>query len=307
MRHIGRPALSTQHLIFNLFGDYLAAPGQAVATAGLLEVLSLLGVGERAARSTLSRMKRRGWLEPRRIGRCSSYRPTPKARRLLQEGSRRLFGRQPESWDGTWHLIAYSLPRERRLTRHRLRTRLSWLGYGTLQPGTLIAAYPRTQEVQRLLRELEVQPYVHVFAGARLDPAEQDRVVDRCWDLPAIDLRYAAFVEQYAPLLREARARQERDGGPPLSEGFLTRFRATSDYAEFPRIDPFLPDELLPRHWRGALAIQLLTELRALLQAPAKQYLRTTLRLGSRWQRRPPKITASAPIARKPAPETAFG
>src|SRR3972149_1125625 len=201
MRHIGRPALSTQHLIFNLFGDYLAAPGQAVATAGLLEVLSLLGVGERAARSTLSRMKRRGWLEPRRIGRRSSYRPTPKARRLLQEGSRRLFGRQPEPWDGTWHVIAYSLPRERRLTRHRLRTRLSWLGYGTLQPGTLIAASPRTQEVQRLLREPEGPPYVHVFAGARLDPAEQDRVVARCWDLSAIDARYGDYPDHSRPIL----------------------------------------------------------------------------------------------------------
>src|SRR3989304_3543163 len=126
MRHIGRPALSTQHLIFNLFGDYLAAPGQAVATAGL-------------------------------------------------------------------------------------RPRLSWLGYGPLQPGTLIAASPRTQEVQRLLRELEVHPYVHVFAGARLDPAEQDRVVARCWDLPAIDARYAAFVDRYASLLRETRSRQQPD------------------------------------------------------------------------------------------------
>ena len=307
MRHIGRPALSTQHLIFNLFGDYLAAPGQAVATAGLLEVLSLLGVGERATRSTLSRMKRRGWLEPRRIGRCSSYRPTPKARRLLQEGSRRLFGRQPEPWDGTWHLIAYSLPRERRLTRHRLRTRLSWLGYGTLQPGTLIAAYPRTQEVQRLLRELEVHPYVHLFAGAHLDPAEQDRVVERCWDLPAIDVRYAGFVEHYARLLRETRNRQQRDGGLPLSESFVARFQATSDYAEFPRIDPFLPDELLPRHWRGGVAMQLLAELRAMLQAPAEQYLRTTLLLGSRLPRRPSMDSGPTPGARRPAPESAFG
>jgi len=307
MRHIGRPALSTQHLIFNLFGDYLAAPAQAVATAGLLEVLSLLGVGERAARSTLSRMKRRGWLEPRRIGRRSFYRLTPKARRLLLEGSRRLFGRQPEPWDGTWHLIAYSLPRERRLTRHRLRTRLSWLGYGMLQPGTLIAAYPRTLEVQRLLRELEVHPYVHLFAGAHLDPAEQDRVVERCWDLPAIDVRYAGFVEHYARLLRETRNRQQRDGGLPLSESFVARFQATSDYAEFPRIDPFLPDELLPRHWRGGVAMQLLAELRAMLQAPAEQYLRTTLLLGSRLPRRPSMDSGPTPGARKPAPESAFG
>ena len=52
-------------------------------------------------------------------------------------------------------LLTFSLPNERRLTRHRLRTRLSWLGFGPLQPGTLIAARPRTDEVRREVLELD--------------------------------------------------------------------------------------------------------------------------------------------------------
>ena len=274
-------------------GDYVHPAGGAARTLGLLEVLRVLGVGERAARSTLSRMKRRGWLESHRQGRRSSYQITPKGRALLEEGSRRLFGPRPEPWNGTWHLIAYSLPGERRLTRHRLRTRLSWLGYGSLLPGTLIAAYPRTAEVTRVLHELEVHPYVHVFANAQLDSDEQDRVVARCWDLPAIDTRYAGFVDHYAPILRDLRSRQERLGDLPADEGFVWRFWATYDYSQFPRIDPFLPEELLPRHWRGGAASQLLVELRALLHEPAERFLKETLHREPRG-RRPARAGAPA-------------
>ena len=271
MRHMDAPPPSTSDIVFNYLGDYVNPAGGVAWTGHLLRVLKVLGVGERAARSTLSRMKRRGWLEARRHGRRSLYRVTPKARDLLEEGSRRLFGPRQEPWDGTWTVITFSLPGERRLTRHRLHTRLSWLGFGNLLPGTLIAAYPREAELRRVLHELEVHPYVHVFAGARLDPAEQDRIVARCWDLPAIDTRYREYIDRYGPMLSETRSGLRR--GLPAEQGFVWRFWATYDYLQFPRIDPFLPDELLPRHWRGGDAWQLLAELRTLLQEHAQQFL----------------------------------
>ena len=277
MRHIDRATPPTRHIIFNLLGDYVNPAGGAAWTSALLGMLRVLGVRERAARSTLSRMKRSGWLESRRKGRRSLYKLTPRTRDLLEEGTRRLFGLRPESWDGTWSVITYSLPGERRLTRHRLHTRLSWLGFGNLLPGILIGAFPRAAEVRRVLYELEVHPYVHVFTGARLDPTEQDRVLTHCWDLPAIDALYGEFLDLYAPVLREIRTRPRRAGGLPAEQAFVWRFWATYDYLQFPRIDPFLPDELLPRGWRGSAAFQLLAELRALLQQPTDQFLRGTL------------------------------
>jgi len=275
MRHIEPTGPSTRDIIFNFLGDYVNPSNGVLWTSHLLMVLKVLGVGERASRSTLSRMKQRGWLVARRQGRRSLYQVTPKAHELLEEGGRRLFGPRQELWDGTWTVVAFSLPGERRLTRHRLHTRLSWLGFGNLLPGTLIAAYPRAAEVRRVLHELEVHPYVHVFAGARLDPAEQDRIVARCWDLSAIDARYGDYLDHYRPILNEVRRGLPR--GVTAEQGFVWRFWATYDYSQFPRIDPFLPAELLPRHWRGGDAWQLLTELRALLQEQARQFLKETL------------------------------
>jgi len=276
VQYIERPAPRPQRIVFNLFGDYILPAGGTAWTAGLLDVLELLEVSQRAARTTLSRMKRRGWLEAQRVGRRSLYRATPKALALLREGGERLFGPRPGPWDGTWHLIAYSLPAEQRLTRNRLRTGLSWLGYGAVQPGTLIAAHPRADEVKRLVRDLEVGDYIHMFRGARLDPKESGRIVRGSWDLPEIDARYGAFLTRYKPALRRA-----QDGHAPHrpltpEECFAWRFWATYDYSEFPRIDPILPDELLPRRWRGHQALALLTELRRLTYEPAWEYLRRT-------------------------------
>ena len=276
MRHVDRPSPSTQHLVFNLYGDYLVRWGGAAPTAGLLEVLRVLGVGERAARSTLSRMKQRGWLVARRFGRRSAYAVTPRGRTLLEEGDRRIFGDREQAWDGRWHLITYSLPPSRRLTRHHLRTRLMWLGYGSLQPGVVISAFARAEEVAAVLGELKAGPDVHVFAGAHLPADEAGRIVSRCWDLTAIDDRYAQFLNRYAPLARELRRR--RTAIAPV-EGFQWRFWATYDYSEFPRIDPFLPIDLLPRGWRGDTAYELLRELRETLRRPAETYLQETLGL----------------------------
>jgi PaaX-like protein len=56
------PNVRAQFLILTLFGDYILPRGGTIWTTSLLALLDLLGVGERAARSALSRMSARGWL-----------------------------------------------------------------------------------------------------------------------------------------------------------------------------------------------------------------------------------------------------
>jgi phenylacetic acid degradation operon negative regulatory protein len=266
-------------LIFNLFGDYVYPRRVAVPTAGLLKVLALLGVSERAARSTLSRMKGKGWLRAHRKGRRSLYSLTPRARALLEEGSRRLFGPPPQRWDGRWHLVIYSLPQEMRSVRHQLRTRLSWLGYGMLQPGSMVSANPRRQEVENLIAELNVGPYVHAFSQAHLDNSDPQHVVGRCWDLPALNERYARFIERHQPLYESFLQQQRELGSIPQDEAFKFRFWVTYEFSSFPRQDPNLPPELLPPGWLGRRAAQLLADYRALLKEPAEAFINRTLNI----------------------------
>ena len=272
-----RPSVRTQFLIFNLFGDYVFPRQRAVWTASLLDVLRVLGVGDRAARSTLSRMKQKGWLEASRDGRRSAYRLTPRGAVLLEEGSRRLFGPRLADWDGRWHLVIYSLPQEMRALRRELRARLSWLGYGMLLPGTMVAAHARREEVEAILGELDAERYVHFFTGSHLELGSDREIVQRCWDLESLNQRYARFVERHQGDLRPIQRRHQVGNGTTPEQGFVLRFWVTYEYASFPRQDPNLPDELLPHDWQGDKAAQLLADHRAMLLEPAEAFIRSTL------------------------------
>jgi phenylacetic acid degradation operon negative regulatory protein len=271
--------IQAQPIIFNLLGDYVYPFGDRVWTSSLLDVLRVLEVGERAARSALSRMKQSGWLSSHRNGRRSAYSLTAQTKVLLEEGTHRLFGPRPQDWDGCWHLVVYSLPQEHRKLRRHLRTRLSWLGYGMLQPGTMVAAFPRREEVIALIRELQVEPYVHFFSSSTLETAEGQEVVSRCWDLPELDRRYTRFVDRYRPSYTAFRRRKGKGGALPHKESFIHRLWITYEYSSFPREDPNLPPELLPAAWSGAQAAELLMDYRALLKDAAESYAQSTMQV----------------------------
>jgi DNA-binding transcriptional regulator PaaX len=154
-----------------------------------------------------------------------------------------------------------------------------------------------------------------MFRGARVDPEEGGRIVRGCWPLPEIDARYAAFLARYKPALRRLQNGHAPHRTLTPDECFAWRFWATYDYSEFPRIDPLLPDALLPRRWRGNQAYALLTELRRLTYEPAREYLRRTGLLApaspngaaAKKTREPAAGTAALPFRRQGIREPAHG
>ena len=272
-----RPAVRTQFLILHLFGDYVIPRERRAWTGGLIDLLRVLGVSERAARSTLSRMKCKGWLESTKDGRRSAYHLTPKGRALLEEGSRRLFDPRPKDWDGNWHIVIYSLPQDQRSLRRELRTRLSWLGYGMLLPGIMVSATARSAQVRALLRELRAEPYVYFFTGSHLERLGDREIVARCWDLVDINRRYARFIRQHEGDLKLMRGLHRQGDGLRPESGFVHRFWVTYEYSSFPRLDPNLPDELIPAGWLGDSAAELLAEYRGLTRAAAENFIESTL------------------------------
>ncbi len=279
---MSRPKAQTQFIVFNLYGDYVNPRGDSVWTSGLIDVLHVLGVGERAARSTLSRMKQKGWLRAQKDGRRSAYQLTPRGKHLLDEGRRRLFGPRQTQWDERWHLVIYSLPQEMRAARHQLRTGLTWLGYGMLSPGTMIAAYPMKAEVQALIDELGVADYVDFFTDSKLEMARHKEIVARCWDLPSLNDRYARFIERNRSAFDQLILNGSNGDGLSRDESFERRFWTMYEYSSFPREDPQLPKKLLPKGWRGIEAAELLNEVRATLKEPAEEFIDSTLGIHTR-------------------------
>lgn len=260
---LGEGPVSTQFVIFNLFGDYLLPRGGAIWTNRLLRLLELLGIGERAARSTLSRMKQEGWLATRKFGRHTQTTVTRRGRAILEQGNQRIFEPPLERWDGQWRLVVYSMPEEKRELRNELRKKLVWYGFGNLAPGAWVSPHERQAELEAILDELAVRRYVSLFTGRHVGSLSDQELVARCWDLPALAAAYGAFVARHQGPYDELRAA----GAAPLPPAscFVRRFWLTYDFQPFPRKDPNLPPELLPDPWVGHAARQLFTAYRRLL------------------------------------------
>lgn len=272
-----RRSTRTQILLFTLYGEYIVPRGGEAPTGALLELLSLLGVSERAARSTLSRMSQRGWLASARTGRRSRYRVTPRGLRVVRGGEVRIFEPRRTRWDGRWHLVVYSVPEGKRRLRAALRTRLGWLGFGHLAPGTWLSPADRRAEVEADLDDLGARRYATYFSDTHLHLISDEEVVQRCWDLSALNRGYSAFLKRYQPALAEAESAFTAGEPLPPAECFRRRFWLTLDYAEFPRRDPNLPAPLLPANWRGGEAAEVFLTYHRLLREPSETFVTRTL------------------------------
>jgi phenylacetic acid degradation operon negative regulatory protein len=271
MKNPERPSVRTQFLIFTLFGEFILPRGGAIWTSDLLSLLNMLGVSERAARTTLSRMSRNDWLTASKEGRRSRYSLTPRGWALLKQGEQRIFEPPADSWNGLWQIVAYSLPEKKRRVRHALRQRLVWLGFGALATGAWISPHDRQTEVKNLCVELGVQEYVEIFSNARLDSSLDQELIQRCWNLSDLETQYKDFIARFETEYRKS----EKLGCDGLSPqiAFARRFWLMHHFQAFPRKDPNLPASLLPSEWVGFKARRLFEDYRRLLELSANQFV----------------------------------
>lgn len=273
IQELEKPPVQTQFLIFTLFGDYVLERGGTIWTRDLLYFMKVLGVSERAVRSTLSRLTSKGWLVSQKQGRRSHYSLTPKGYLLLEKGGRRIFEPNVADWDGQWHLVLYSLPEDMRDARHALRTQLTWQGFGSLTPGVWVSAHNRVEEVRDLVDDLSIALYVEQFYGPHFGMASDKELVQRCWPLDDLAAYYQRFIAHYKPQYLECLAQENGVYTPDLEMCFLHRYWLTYEFQAMPLKDPNLPAALLPPDWIGFVGRDLFYNYHQLLGKYANQFV----------------------------------
>ncbi|HVB39216.1 MAG TPA: PaaX family transcriptional regulator C-terminal domain-containing protein [Vicinamibacterales bacterium] len=274
----------SQDLVFTLYGDYLLGRDGPVWVGSLITLLGSLGVSPVATRTVLSRMTHKGWLTAERRGSRGYYGLTKRGRRLLETGRERIYHPpRHESWDGRWYLVAYSIPESGRHRRDALRVKLQWLGCGLLANGLWITPHDVRPELEDIAASLKVSKHLEIFHAEHLGYASTGQLVAECWDLAAINRRYAAFLDRWAPTLTHcaacrragAGATAGRPGEPclPPQDCFVRRFELVHQYRAFPQEDPFLPAPLLPADWKGDEAARVFETCHAVLAEPAERYV----------------------------------
>ena len=240
---------SARSLLMTVLGEYVLPRGTPVWTLSLVRALALLEVEEKSARQALARSAAEGWLRSQRSGRRVRWELTEPGRRLLSEGASRIysFGREGMRWDGRWLILLVSVPEVKRDLRHRLRTRLTWAGFGTAAPGVWLSPQPaREAEARRILADLGLAEGSMSFLASYGSVGTPETVVSLAWDLDSLASRYEAFCAAFGGL-RPATAAQM----------FTAQARLVHEWRRFPFLDPQLPGELLPDGWAGALAAEL--------------------------------------------------
>jgi phenylacetic acid degradation operon negative regulatory protein len=158
-----------------------------------------------------------------------------------------------------------------RKKRHSLRTQLSWLGFGSLSPGTWISPHDRTAELTDTFSVLDVKNQVDIFSGVYLGPDTVKNLVARCWNLNELECQYQDFISR----IKHDFTHFEKNGDAGLSpdEHFVNRFWLTHEFQTFTLNDPNLPSALLPEDWVGYEARQLFTHFYQALGPEANRYV----------------------------------
>lgn len=256
-------------LIVTIYGLYARQAGGWLSAASLVRLMAELGVDEPAVRSSISRLKGRGLLEPVRTAGVAGYALSERARTILREGDRRIFERQRAAAGDNWLLAVFSVPETERDKRHLIRSRLSWLGFGTVSSGIWIAPAHVEQEVRDVLQAAGLTEYVDLFRADYLAFRPAAVQVERWWDLAGLEAVYEHFIDEYGALLASWRRRRRPDD----AAAFADYVRALTHWRRLPYLDPGLPADLLPANWRGARAADVFFELKRRLESAARRHV----------------------------------
>jgi len=264
------PDRSPRHLILSLFGLYArehppTSSGQGanwLSVRSLIALMADLDVDAAATRSSVSRLKKRGVLEPTRVDGQAGYALSAGTLAVLREGDARIWSRPRALVDDGWLVVVFSVPEAERGKRHELRSLLTRLGFGTAAPGVWVAPGTAYDETLAALDRAGLTSYTELFRGDYLGAGSAR--VGEWWDLPAVAALYDEFVADHRALTRL------RD--PEPARAFASYVPMLTAWRRLPYLDPGIPLSLLPTGWPGIRAGDLFAELDQRLRGPAAKH-----------------------------------
>ncbi len=165
-----------------------------------------------------------------------------------------LGGRDPERcwderWDGLWRMVVFDLPEREPGPRKRLWRWLRANRFGCLQNSLWIKPVLDVGlERQWSADHPDLQIFA-VFEGRPRSGASDEEIVAGAWDFEEIDRNYGDYVAH----LKEAPTRGQKTApAPEVLRGWIRQENLL--WRRAVRMDPLLPNQLLPKGYRGRAA-----------------------------------------------------
>lgn len=150
----------------------------------------------------------------------------------------------PPKWSGEWYLVSFDIPEKLRRKRDILRKKLKELGFGKLQDSIWICPFNFLGEVEEILKEHSLIPYVILSISDKVGRIGSRRLAEKVWKISKIQKEYQKFISEFE------------------EKGNLSPLEAIFRYQSILEKDPRLPKELLPDDWAGEEAYKLYLKIR---------------------------------------------
>ncbi|MEQ4723655.1 PaaX family transcriptional regulator C-terminal domain-containing protein [Nonomuraea sp. B19D2] len=248
-----KASASARSVLLTILGEFVLPRRGEVWTGTLVDALGALGIEEKSARQALARTAAEGLLDSVRHGRKVRWSLTEAGDRLLREGTERIYGfmRGPRDWDGRWLVLTAGVPETQRRLRHRLRTKLTWLGLGSPSPGLwVIPDAAKEAAVRDVVRELQLEDRAYAWTGPSAGIGDTAKLITAAWDLDDVEKRYLGFIERFQGMTAASGR-----------EAFAGQVLLIQEWRRFPFLDPDLPAELLDHDWPGPRAAAVFHDL----------------------------------------------
>jgi len=264
------PGRNSRSTVVTFLGAVVRPLGAWMPISGTVDLLTQAGLDAPAVRTAVHRLKGNGWLESAARDGARGYALTSTALDTLAAGDEVIWhARTPADLVDGWCIVHFGVPESMRTQRHRLRARLSALGFGNIGTALWIAPARMRAAAERAVGELGLEAHAAVFVGAYHGTQDLTALLYDSWDLAAIDQGYRDFVAEHAPVADAAeRAR------PEPAQAFTTYLSVLDQWRTLPFRDPGLPAEVLAPDWHGPAATAVFERLVATLEDPALAHAR---------------------------------
>lgn len=182
-----------RHGLENLVFDVIVAAGTIAVAAIAPNTVSLLKHVDRdwakkrdprqRVAETLSKLKRRGFVEFSWVDGRRTIRLTEKGRGLLNKTDYKTAIKRPKKWDGRWRIIIFDIPEPKKSLRNRVRALLVELGFCKLQDSVWVHPFPCEELIVMLKTELHIGKHLLYIIA---DAIEFDKPLRSHFKLPAL-------------------------------------------------------------------------------------------------------------------------
>ncbi len=260
-------------LIVSLFGMYARQHGGALQVATIISLMQDVGVEPGGTRSSISRLKKRGVIESVQVRGRNGYCLSESVLNTFAEGDERIFNPHRATTQDRWLLATFTVPEAQRNIRHKIRSALVRMGFGSVVPGLWIAPEHAKDAALAYFTRHGLNEYFEFFLAEHIGGAENQKNLRSWWDLDSLDKLYSDFLKENQDRWETWQACTEKDITAELEvRAFADHLILLTQWRRLPYSDPGLPAELLPAEWNALKAEALFKNLHTLLAPSAARH-----------------------------------